>query len=224
MSIKIKEGPSIWSNVNLGESFQDSERRQHHFTSKNLRERLLWAHQKYGEGLVLTSSFGVQSLILLNALKESGLDIPVVCVDIPGSEYDKQRAYRHKLQEALGFNLVIAPAVNKDDKDGALDRKLQELGATALLSGVRFNQTALRADMDFVEEHDHSGTIIVEINPILDWSDEQVYSYLERSELDELRHAKYREKSTGGVVLGTNETKTECPLRRGRSGRSYRVS
>ena len=180
------------------------------FDAKNFEQRLRWAYEKYGDGLVLSSSFGVQSAILLKTVHDLGLDVPVIGVDIQDPKYDEQRAYRDKLQAELGFDLFIALAKDDDGKVEAMEHGLRALGATAVLSGIRSSQTQNRADKNFLEP---GKADTVSIHPILDWPDARADFFLQKLP-EALRHPDYNPGvwSQGGAVLGEGAVKGECGL------------
>ncbi len=178
------------------------------FQWKTLEQRLHWAHEKFGDGLVLTSSFGAQSILLLEALKKSGLDIPVVTVDIPDEKYNAQRRYRDHLHTEMGFRLYVAAAKDESDKTAAMDRLLGSMGATASIAGIRFDQTQNRAQRKFIEINPRNE--IVAIHPLLDWPQSKAEFYLEKVTPDR-RHPEYAEGfvTTGGAAVAEKE---ECGL------------
>jgi len=138
-------------------------------------ERIAWAYEIYGGGLVITSSFGMQSVVLLSLARKQGLKIPVLTVDIPGEKYDVQRQYRRILQKHFGFDLRVFEAANDSDKVSTMDRGLKKICATACLTGIRWEQTETRAKKIFFEI---CSTGIINIHPILDWSDDAVNDFI----------------------------------------------
>jgi phosphoadenosine phosphosulfate reductase len=55
-----------------------------------------------------------------------------------------------------------------------MERALQELGATAWLSGLRRTQSEDRGKRPFIEKQDN----VIKIYPILDWDDRKTYKHL----------------------------------------------
>lgn len=180
------------------------------FERLNFEQRLQWAQDKFGDGLVLSSSFGIQSAILLKAVTDNALDVPVIAVDIHDPKYDQQREYRERIQGELGFDLYIASARDDAGKVGAMAHGLKALGATAVISGIRASQTANRAQKKFIEVKS-SGEYSV--HPILDWPDARADMALQKMP-DALRHKDYKPgvQSIGGAVLKPGEVKKECGL------------
>ena len=60
------------------------------------QDRLAWAHQRFGSGFALTTSFGIQSAVLLHMLSQlpEGDAVPVIWVD---TGYLPEETYRLSL-------------------------------------------------------------------------------------------------------------------------------
>ena len=91
------------------------------------RTRLLWAHEQFGSCFALTTSFGIQSSVLLHLLSgmERGRDIPVIWVDtgyLPPETY----RYAEDLRERFDLNLHIAQASSSAARMEALHGRLWE--------------------------------------------------------------------------------------------------
>jgi len=142
------------------------------FTAK---ERISWALERYGEGLVLTTSFGIQSAVILHMVTELKPDVKVVWVDtgyFPAETYE----YMQELRTRLNLNLSIyqsemSPAhmealhgelwnsdnvedvklYNRIRKVEPLERAFKELGATAWITGIRRTQTEFRKSLKHYE-------------------------------------------------------------------------
>lgn len=189
------------------------------FIRRNIHERISLIHDWFkanNDGqLALSSSFGVQSASLLHYVRESGLDIPVVSVDIAQPEYDLQRSYKQTLQRALQFPLLDFPAPDDAGKVAALDKGLRDHNITGLISGIRASQTQARAKKEFVEYNPRNNTL--SFHPLLDWSDAKTDYYLDKRIPEHLRHPHHGSgvRSKGGAVLAPNEEKTECGIHLG---------
>ncbi len=198
------------NKVSLGNDF-NLQSFSSDFKTKTLDDRILMAHEEFDGGLVLLSSFGVQAILLLHYTKELGLDIPVVSVDIEGSQHDAQRAYRDMLYKNLKFVLHLAHAKDEGGKKAALDHKLEEVGATAYLSGARAAQTDHRKTLKIVDQKSEGE--IVRIHPVHDWPDQKADYYVQRTPRA-LQHPEAGDgvRSHGGVILASGEIKTECGI------------
>lgn len=186
------------------------------FYGKNILERLHLIHDwftAHNQGkIALSSSFGVQSALLLHYAQESGLNIPVISVDINETKYDTQRAYKQTLQNALGFPLIEFQAKSDADKVEAMEQGLRAHFITGTIAGIRASQTQTRANKDFVEYNPRSGRLC--FHPLLDWNDSKTNYYIEKRIPEHLRHPDYKpgQRSKGGVILSDDEEKTECGL------------
>jgi phosphoadenosine phosphosulfate reductase len=156
-----------------------------------------WAARQFGEGLVLSTSFGIQSAVMLHLVSRAAPRVPVVWVDtgyLPPETY----RYADELTRRLDLNLHVyqspqSPArmealhgrlwESEDDeayerydqirKVEPMQRALRELGATAWLSGVRAQQTEHRAGLELVGRQGGR----YKISPILSWSAKDVFDY-----------------------------------------------
>ncbi|MFP4566917.1 MAG: phosphoadenylyl-sulfate reductase [Spirochaetaceae bacterium] len=157
----------------------------------------------FGDRLVMSTSFGIQSAVLLHLAVSVVPRIPVIWIDT-GYLPDETYSYAQTLTERLGLNLRVyqsslSPARmeaihgrlwetgRREDLDvyhrirkvEPMQRALAELRATAWLSGVRRSQAGTRHDLPEV-------TLrwgVVKVHPILDWSDEKVSHYLRENQL-----------------------------------------
>lgn len=157
-----------------------------------------WAADTFGEGLVMSTSFGIHSAVMLHMVTSIVPDIPVIWIDtgyLPAKTY----IFAEQLTERLKLNLKvyqspISPArmealygrlwaqndvesLNRYDqirKVEPMQRALQELKATAWLAGLRRSQTEHRKSLNFISLQGS----IYKILPILNWTSKQVYDYL----------------------------------------------
>lgn len=183
--------PSNSSNLNLDETNQQLH-------DKDAIQIVEWAVEQFGEGLVMTTSFGIQSAVMLHLVTQIIPNIPVIWVDtgyLPAKTY----LFADELTQRLNLNLKvyqspISPArmealygrlwaqndvesLNRYDqirKVEPLQRALEELKATAWLTGLRSSQTEHRKTLDFVTLQG----AIHKVLPILNWSSKAVYDYL----------------------------------------------
>lgn len=183
------------------------------YTSAEQRIKLAhdWFRKQSDQQIVLNSSFGVQSLLMLHYVKASGLDIPVVTVDIPDDKYDIQREYRRALERDLGISVIVFKAESDADKVRAMEEGLETIDAGAVFNGLRASQTDTRAGRSFIERNERTG--VIEISPLLDWPNAKARHYIEQRP-QELWHPAYLSgvQSQGGAVLAQDEEKTECGL------------
>ncbi|HEY9888748.1 MAG TPA: phosphoadenosine phosphosulfate reductase [Candidatus Obscuribacterales bacterium] len=172
-------------------------------TRKDAKQITAWASQTFGDGLVMSTSFGIQSAVMLHLVTQVVPDIPIIWVDtgyLPPETYQFADALTERLKlnlkvyqsalsparmEALYGKLWANPdvaALNQYDlirKVEPMQRALRELGATAWLAGLRADQTNHRKTLDVVTQQQG----IYKIHPILNWHARDVYEYLQAYDL-----------------------------------------
>ena len=165
-------------------------------------ERMRWAWDSFGEGLALTTSFGIQSAVLLHMasrLADDGAVIPVLWVDtgyLPPETYH----YVEQLMALLRIDLRVLQAemsparmeavhgrlwetgsvddltlYNRIRKVDPLDRALRELGVRCWASGVRGGQTDHRRGMHPIDPVRGAWSL----RPLLSWTSRDVFYYME---------------------------------------------
>ena len=165
-------------------------------------ETIHWAVNRFGDGLVLSTSFGIQAAVMLHLATSVRPDIPVVWVDtgyLPPETYAFAETLRKRLDLDLRvYQAELSPArmealhgrlweqglaaLDRYDRIRKVDpmqRALREVGATAWLSGLRTEQTQHRRSLPRVGRQGDRWKIL----PILDWSARDVHAYLDRHDL-----------------------------------------
>nr|WP_225875344.1 phosphoadenylyl-sulfate reductase [[Limnothrix rosea] IAM M-220] len=157
-----------------------------------------WAAEAFPEGLIMTTSFGIQSAVMLHLVTRVVPDIPVVWID---TGYLPEETYRfaEDLSDRLELNLKVyqspmsparmeaihgklweqndVEAFNRYDyirKVEPMQRALKELKAKAWLAGLRQGQTDHRKTLGYVAKQGEQ----FKIHPILTWNAKDVYKYL----------------------------------------------
>ena len=168
-------------------------------------ERLAWALDQFGEGFALTTSFGIQSAVLLHMLSQlpGGSSVPVIWVDtgyLPPETYH----YSEQLRERLKIRLVVAQSPISPARMEALHGRLWETGSLSDLetyhrirkvepleealetlkvscwaSGVRRGQTDHRRSMTWLDPIRDR----LSLRPLLDWTHRDVYYYMQDNDL-----------------------------------------
>ena len=157
-----------------------------------------WSTKTFGDGLVMSTSFGIQAAVMLHLVTKIIPKIPVIWVDtgyLPVETYK----FAESLTKRLELNLKIyqspmsparmealygklweqddVEAFNRYDyirKVEPMQRALEELQATAWLAGLRRNQTEHRQGLYRIDRQDN----LYKIYPILDWNAKDIYQYL----------------------------------------------
>ncbi|MGB3403488.1 MAG: phosphoadenylyl-sulfate reductase [Microcoleaceae cyanobacterium] len=166
-------------------------------------ELVQWAAETFTDGLVMSTSFGIQSAVMLHLVTQVVPDIPVIWIDtgyLPAETY----VFADGLTERLNLNLkvyqsAISPArmealqgrlweaetveaLNRYDyirKVEPMQRALTELGATAWLAGLRADQTKHRQTLQRVDQQSE----VYKVYPILHWKAREIYRYLKAHDL-----------------------------------------
>lgn len=180
-------------------------------------QRVRVLHERLGDHLVATTSFGLQSSVMLHLIHQHAPSVPVVFIDT-GYLFPETYRYMEQLLELLpNLDLrVYQPQVSaarmearwgrlweggREDQDHyaritkiePMDRALREIGADVWLSGLRRSQSSSRKDRPFVEQQKKT----LKAYPILDWPDIQVELYMDQNNLP--RHPL---ASQGYVTMG----------------------
>lgn len=168
------------------------------FAELSAEDRVACALQTLPGNQVLTSSFGAQSAVALHLLSQAQPDIPVVLIDT-GYLFPETYAFVDELTERLQLNLHVyrsqhSPAwqearygerwlqgvegieqYNHDNKVEPMQRALRELAVGTWFTGVRRSQASTRAETPFVQKNGD----YFKVAPLADWTDRDVYDYLQ---------------------------------------------
>lgn len=184
------------------EQLRDLDALHAELADADAEEVVRWAAETFGERLVMSSSFGATSAVMLHLASRVVPKIPVVFLDT-GYLFEETYQFARDLTERFGLRLeVYGPSMtaarqealygklwegDADDlrryqelnKVEPMDRALRELSAGAWLAGLRSSQTDFRASLRHVE--DQGG--LFKVHPILSWSSDDVADYLELYDL-----------------------------------------
>ena len=194
-------------STNFGQSFlvESVDETSKYLERLAAQDQLHWAYEKFGEKFVLTTSFGIQSAVLLHmtvALK-SRKKPKVIWIDtgyLPQETYN----YAEELTKLFELDLYVAqssisPArmeavygklwetgelkdLNKYHqirKIEPLENALSELDALCWASGVRKGQTKNRESMshiDYIRDR-------LTLRPLLNWTKKDIFYYMENNNL-----------------------------------------
>ncbi len=180
----------------------DADALSRELEQRSAQGRVAWALETYGRRIVLSSSFGSQSAVMLHLVTRLRPDIPVVLVDT-GYLFPETYRFIDELTQRLDLNLHVyrselSPAwqearygrlweqglegierYNRINKVEPMQRALRELGARAWLSGLRRAQASSRSDLPVVVKRNGR----FKVHPIIDWTDRDIYAYLQRHSL-----------------------------------------
>ena len=164
--------------------------------------RIAWALKNLPREHAVSSSFGIQSAVMLHLMTEAVPDIPVLLFDT-GYLFPETYRFVDELTERLSLNLKVfradmTPAwqearfgqlweqgeeglkqYNTMNKVEPMQRAMSQVGAGTWYSGLRRVQSDSRADRKILEfQHGR-----VKFHPIVDWSNRDVHFYLKDHDL-----------------------------------------
>jgi len=176
--------------------------------AKHPRDIIQWADQTFGRqspnGLIMTSSFGAESMCLIHLATQVKPDIKIVVVNT-GYLFQETLDFMTQMRRDYKLNLVEYktkndpitwltingeddPTVRKNvdaccaaNKNEVFDRAMRELAPLAWLRGVRADQSSTRATMQHVQWSKRNNCYAV--SPILKWSRRDIYTYMQENKL-----------------------------------------
>ncbi len=165
-------------------------------------ERVQWSLDYLPQRQVLTSSFGVQSAVMLHMLNLFEHRLPVILIDT-GYLFPETYRFIDQMVERLDLELKVyrpltSPAwqearfgklwqagaegirrYNQMNKVQPMARALRELQVGTWFSGLRRSQSDTRDRITVVQHHGRT----VKVHPIADWSARDVHRYLQEHKL-----------------------------------------
>jgi len=174
---------------------------------------LEWAKHTFADELVLTSSFGADSAVMLHLVHRIVPRIRVLFLDT-GYLFPETYQFAEELTKRFDLDLrVYSPSMTaarqealygksweggsgdleryqRINKVEPMDRALRELAPRAWLAGLRSRQNAFRAGLKKIELQGN----VYKVHPILGWTDEDVHHYMRANDLPyhPLRKRGYR--------------------------------
>jgi len=173
--------------------------------SKNAEQVLRWAAESFSPKIAFASSFGAEDVAVIDLLSKIKPQVTIFTLDtgrLPEETYElMDRIRKHygveivsffpdrvaveKLEREKGFYSFRQSVENRKECCGI--RKVEPLnralaGLEAWITGLRREQAVTRADLPKVEaDAAHGG--IAKINPIADWTTEQVWDYIRKNQV-----------------------------------------
>ena len=166
-------------------------------------ERVHWALENLPGQFILTSSFGIQSAVLLHLVKQIRPEMPVLFIDT-GYLFPETYQFAKTLTERLKLNLkVVAPAwtparlesvygklwengvegldhYNRLMKVEPMERALNDLNVGTWFAVLRREQAKSRADRPVVEQRKDGR---YKVYPLIDWTNRDIHRYLTEHDL-----------------------------------------
>lgn len=210
------------------------------FEASDPEKVVRWANAQFSDDLIMTSSFGADSAVLLHMASLAKPDIRVIMVDT-GFLFPETFQHMEDLRRRLSLNVWVyrtrkdpieyleeigeedpryrhnrdaCCAVNKNEP---IERAMSEMKPRAWLRGIRRNQTAERKKAHFVEWSQRFNCYA--ISPLLNWSTRDIFRYMKKHELP--HHPLY---SQGFVSIGCNPLSCTRAVQPGEDDRAGRWS
>ncbi|UXI67855.1 phosphoadenylyl-sulfate reductase [Tahibacter amnicola] len=166
------------------------------------QDRVAWALASLPQSRALSSSFGAQSAASLHLVTQQTPDIPVILVDT-GYLFPETYRFADELAERLKLNLkVYRPNIsrawmearhgrlwengvqgideyNRLRKVEPMRRALEDLAVRTWFAGLRRAQARSRSDAQVLELRNGRW----KFHPLVDWTDRDIYVYLQQHDL-----------------------------------------
>lgn len=195
-------------SINLLEKLSESEKnfflkeKNHLLKNFSVCNRIEWALEYLPKNFILSSSFGVQSLVLLHIVIEIFPKIPIVFIDT-GYLFPETYKFVDEITKKLNLNLkifssIISPAwqearygklwqqgiagiekYNYLTKVEPMHRALHDLNCATWFAGLRRVQAKNRKMLSILSIQKK----IFKFLPIVDWDNQQIFAYLKKHKL-----------------------------------------
>jgi phosphoadenosine phosphosulfate reductase len=187
-----------------------------------------WAAAQFGRELIMSSSFGAESAMLIHMATRVLRDIRIVTVDT-GYLFPETHRFMEELRLRLNLNVWVYrtkndpisylhqageenPTWRKDieaccaaNKNEPFERAMKDIKPRAWLRGVRRNQTEARKAMRSVEWSPRYDCYA--ISPLLSWTNKDIYQYMKQHDLP--FHPLY---DKGYASIGCNPLSCTSPV------------
>lgn len=171
------------------------------FEGAHPREILSWCLENIPTGLVQTTAFSINGMVIVDLLYRDlkvSSQVPVLFLDTL-HHFPETLDFVQKAQKVYGFNLKIYKTQNVDSSEDfadcygqelwetdidrfyqltkvePLERALKELEAVAWITGRRRDQARTRAQMPIFELDDQQR---LKVNPLATWTRKETWAYI----------------------------------------------
>ncbi len=165
--------------------------------SMTAQERVCWGCENLPGELVVASSFGIQSAVMLHLMTSVKPGIQVILIDT-GYLFAETYQYIDQLTERLDLNLQVYSArmstawqearngqlwregrsgierYNRINKVEPMDRALKELSVGTWFAGLRRTQSSSRGSLPVLRLQQNR----FKIHPLVDWHNRDIHRYL----------------------------------------------
>lgn len=197
-----------------------------------------WASAEFGESLVMSSSFGVESAALIHLATRWLPKIKIIFIDT-GYLFPETHRFMEELRQRFDLNVwtyrtrhdpheylraaeepdptlrINVDACCDANKNEPFQRAMAELRPRAWLRGIRRSQAETRKNVEIIEYSRRYDCLA--ISPILNWSTAQAHQYLREHDLP--RHPLFEK---GYTSIGCNPQSCTQPITIGSDSRSGR--
>jgi phosphoadenosine phosphosulfate reductase len=199
-----------------------------------------WAYAQFGRDIVMSSSFGAESALLIHMATRLLPDIRIVMVDT-GYLFPETHRFMEELRLRMNLNVWVYrtrndpiaylkqagetdPNWRKDisaccaiNKNEPFERAMMELRPRAWLRGIRRQQADTRKNRQILEWSSRYDCYAV--SPLLNWTTREIYYYLKQHDLP--FHPLYEK---GYLSIGCNPASCTRAVGEGEDPRSGRWS
>jgi len=172
-------------------------------SNSSIEERISWALENLPHTQIMSSSFGIQSVVLLHLMTKQKPNIPIVLIDT-GYLFPETYKFIDVLSNKFNLNLKIfrsemSPAwqearygklweqgikgidfYNDINKIQPMNFALNKLSAQTWFAGLRHDQSKTRNSLSYLSIQKG----IFKMLPILDWSNNKIKHYIKENNLD----------------------------------------
>jgi len=175
-----------------------TNRLRHRLEAMVAEERVRWALESLPGPFVATSSFGIQSPVLLHLVSRIKPDLRVVLVDT-GYLFPESYVFMEELTKKLDLNVQVVSSswtaarleatygrlweqgtdgldlYNRITKVEPMEEALRELGVGTWISGLRREQASSRTRKPVLERRADG---VNKLYPLIDWTNQDIQEYL----------------------------------------------
>ena len=169
---------------------------------KSANQRIDWAIQNFSGNIFMSTSFGIQSAVMLHIITQKIPNIPIIFIDtgylFPETYEFAERLSKQLKLKVLTFKSLMEPkeqelkygklwekgieGLNKYNylnKVEPMKRAIKELNSRAWFAGIRREQSQSREEKPVIEIQNN----VTKIYPIIDWDDKKIDTYLKKNNL-----------------------------------------
>jgi len=157
-------------------------------------DRIFWASKEFGHQLVLTTSFGTYSAVMLHLTKRFAPESIIISVDT--GHNTETLVFAEKLISQIGITVeryrIPQPAADSRQqletpeeylqraKVDILEQALKQHRTRAWMSGVQRNETDHRKEFNFLMQRSDG---LYKFHPLLDWDSRRLFKYCKEHKL-----------------------------------------